>query len=75
MKLKNFRKMAGLTQSALAEAADVSQALITHIERGRRTNILLPTARKIVAALNQRGVSCSVDDVFPPEAEDEAEAA
>ncbi|SEF44436.1 Helix-turn-helix domain-containing protein [Alcanivorax sp. DSM 26293] len=72
MSLKNYRQKAGLTQLQLAEAAGVSQSQITHHECGRRANISLGQARAIVRALNDRGVKCSLDSVFPCE---EAKAA
>lgn len=72
MSLKTYRQKADLTQLQLAEAAGVSQSQITHLECGRRANISLGQARAIVRALNDRGVVCSVDKVFPYE---EAKAA
>lgn len=61
-----YRKRAGLTQVELAAAANVTQGAITHIESGRTKSPEIVTLRKIVSALNAHGVSCSVDDIFPP---------
>lgn len=66
MSLRKHRKLAGLSQDALASRVGVSQAAITHQECDRRNNIALETARKIVNELNRLGVQCALDDVFPP---------
>lgn len=70
MSLKFYRKQAGLTQIQLSDEAEVSQAQITHHECGRRSNISLNQARRIVEALRKHGAECSLDDVFPPSSED-----
>jgi len=68
MTLKDFRIKARLSQEELADRAGVSQQLISKIERGERSNQTLDTARKLIRALSDAGVSCSVDEVFTTEA-------
>lgn len=47
VRLREWRKAAGLTQEAAAEAAEVSQSLISHIEQGGTAS--LPVLRKLLA--------------------------
>ncbi|MFJ3259864.1 transcriptional regulator [Pseudomonas sp. NPDC086581] len=47
---------------------------LCRIETGR-TPPTLADCRAIVAALNARGVACSLDDVFPPDAAQQDNAA
>lgn len=70
--LAGYRKQAGLTQGELAEAAGLTQGAITHLESGRTRSPEIATLRKIVRALGDRGVDCSVDDIFPPEDQEQA---
>lgn len=62
--LKTTRKNAGITQTQLAERVGLTQAAIGHYETGRRTPGL-NECRRIVAALNELGVSCDLAQVFP----------
>lgn len=63
--IRKFRETAKLTQVELAKQVGVSQAAISDAERGAIPK--LGTMRSIVKALNEAGVECSLDDVFPPE--------
>lgn len=67
------RKKAGLTQQQLAVIVGITQAAIGHYEKLRRTPGLADS-RRIVAALNDHGVDCTLDEVFPPEQEQGAAA-
>lgn len=58
------RKKAGITQQTLAQLVGLTQAAIGHYERGRRMPGL-GECRRIVAALNEQGVACTLEDVFP----------
>ena len=53
LRFKIARQLAGLTQLRLAEAAGVTEALITRIESGRARPDR-PTADKIAQVLNKR---------------------
>ena len=68
--LKAFREASGLTQAGLAKACGwgCNQSRICNYETGR-SQPTLTNCRAIVVALNDSGVSCSLDDVFPPETE------
>jgi len=65
--LKAYREQAGFTQAALAEACGwgKNQSRICNYETGR-SHPTLVNCRVIVQILNKSGVSCSLDDVFPP---------
>ena len=70
--ISNFRKRAGLTQEQLAKACNWNgQSRISHYESGKRAPSL-NDCREIVSAFNVQGVSCSLDDVFPPKSKDAA---
>lgn len=73
--LKKYRLKAGLTQKELAEAANFppSQRRISYYETGLR-HPKLDDCRLLIAALNDAGVSCTLDDVFPPESDSDQEA-
>ena len=61
-----FRKIAGLSQLAAAQAAGWAyQSRWSQYERGVRA-VDIDTGRVIVRVLNDHGVACSLDDVFPP---------
>lgn len=62
--LKQFREKAGVTQAALAERVGMTQGAIAHYENGRRTPGLAES-RRLMLALNDLGVSCSLDELFP----------
>lgn len=64
--IKRYRTEAGINQESLAEKIGMTQGGLSHFENGARKADLV-MARKIVAALNEAGVQCSLDDVFPPE--------
>jgi putative transcriptional regulator len=66
-----YRKKAGYSQKALAQASGLSQPMIWLLERGS-SQTSLDNARAIVAAINEVGVICSMDDVFPPKEKIEA---
>ncbi len=67
MSLKGFREQAGITQAQLAEAAGVSQQLVSHLETGlrRAEELGLDRARALVEAINRAGIDCTLDEVFP----------
>ncbi|OOR93257.1 helix-turn-helix transcriptional regulator [Haemophilus paraphrohaemolyticus] len=66
--LAEARKNIGITQLELAQSLGWRQSRIANYETGKRIPSLLDS-RKLVKALNQHGVSCSLDDIFPsPEA-------
>ena len=62
--LKQFREKAKVTQAALAERVGITQGAIAHYENGRRTPGLAES-RRLMLALNDLGVSCSLDELFP----------
>lgn len=62
--LSTTRKIAGVTQQQLADMVGLTQAAIGHYEKLRRTPGL-SECRRLVAALNELGVMCSLEDVFP----------
>lgn len=61
--LKKYRKLAGLTQKDLGNAAQVKPMCISYYERGLR-GVPIERARNIVSAIRARGVECSLDTVF-----------
>lgn len=65
-KISVYRNKAGLSQGQLAAKIGWSQSRIGNYEAANRTPSLADS-RKIVAALNQLGITCSLDDVFPDE--------
>lgn len=62
------RKRKGMTQSSLAEAANLSDTLISHIERGA-TKLSLPSIISIANALDTSVDSLLMDVVDRSEAE------
>lgn len=64
--LKQFREKASVTQSTLAGRVGMTQGAIAHYENGRRTPGLAE-CRQILAALNELGAECTLDDLFPAE--------
>lgn len=60
-----IRKRIGKTQAELAGAAGWRVSRIGNYELGLRTPGL-SECRQIVAALNEIGADCSLEDVFPP---------
>lgn len=66
--LKKYREEASVTQSALAKKVGMTQGAIAHYENGRRTPGLAE-CRQILAALNATGAECTLDELFPVEAD------
>ncbi|PKM30214.1 MAG: transcriptional regulator [Gammaproteobacteria bacterium HGW-Gammaproteobacteria-11] len=73
-RISEVRRQAGITQTALAASLGWSQGRISNYEANRREPGLAE-CRAIVAALNEQGVKCTLDDVFPPEDMDLDQAA
>ncbi|WP_277760803.1 helix-turn-helix transcriptional regulator [Pseudomonas sp. A34-9] len=65
-RIASFREGAGIKQRDLVSALGWTQTRVSNYESGRRV-AGLAESRAITAALNQLGVKCSLDDVFPPE--------
>ncbi|MFK1433007.1 helix-turn-helix transcriptional regulator [Pseudomonas aeruginosa] len=61
-----LRNQQGIKQTALAAAVGWNQDRLSNYELGKRS-VGLADCRAIVAAFNRLGVSCTLDDVFPPE--------
>lgn len=59
------RKKIGISQAVLAEAIGWGQSRIANYELNIRTPGL-NECRQIVEGLNKMGVECSLDEVFPP---------
>ncbi|MEJ2046453.1 MAG: helix-turn-helix transcriptional regulator [Reinekea sp.] len=69
-RLRKYRTEAKLSQGELAILVGFSdgQRRISHYENGkRRPRPDLNDCRALVKALNQAGVACTLDDVFPPD--------
>ncbi|MCH8530337.1 MAG: helix-turn-helix domain-containing protein [Saccharospirillum sp.] len=68
--LRTYRQLANLTQRELGEACGfkAAQARVGQYENGR-TIPALSMCRHIISVLNEFGVECSLDDVFPPSAD------
>ncbi len=54
--IRRLRKVAGLSQNALAEAVGVSQGFVTQLETGRSTGFSVDVLFRLAKAL---GVDCS----------------
>ncbi|WOE81571.1 helix-turn-helix transcriptional regulator [Pseudomonas protegens] len=65
-KISTLRGSGRIRQTALAEVLMWSQSRLSNYESGARVPGL-SECRAITAALNQLGVACTLDDVFPPE--------
>jgi len=63
--ISKYRKKGGLSQQALAVQIGWGQSRLANYEVNTRTPSL-SDSRLIVSALNELGVQCSLDDVFPP---------
>lgn len=61
------RKEAGVSQASLAQKLGWSQSRIANYETCKRTPSL-SASRLIVSALNEMGLNCTLDAVFPPKA-------
>lgn len=59
------RKEVSVSQAALAQKLGWSQSRIANYETLNRTPSL-NASRKIIAALEEMGCKCSLDEVFPP---------
>lgn len=62
--LQFYRRKACLTREQLADASNTSKNMIGHYERFERRP-RLDGAQLIVRALNDAGIDCTLDDVFP----------
>jgi transcriptional regulator with XRE-family HTH domain len=51
-RLKQLREAAGYSQEELAKAADLSSALVRHLEQGLRRNPTMTTLQRLARALN-----------------------
>lgn len=69
-RLAEWRRKADISQKKLAEDSNCSQAYICQLEQGTRSEPGLSRGRRIVEALVAAGAECTLDDVFPPAAED-----
>lgn len=67
-RISHYRKKANVSQQALAHELGWIQPRLANYETKARTPSLADS-RLIVKALNQLGIRCSLDDVFPPENE------
>lgn len=61
--LKQYRVLAGLTQEQLGALVGLHKMNISNYERGKR-GPSVKMANAIVAALQKKGVECSLDSVF-----------
>lgn len=59
------RKKVSVSQAELAHKLGWSQSRIANYETLNRTPSL-SASRQIIAALNEMGCECSLDEVFPP---------
>jgi|14_taG_2_1085336.scaffolds.fasta_scaffold01785_14 putative transcriptional regulator len=70
--IKQYREKAGLTQDQLGKLiGSFGQSTISNYET-RSSIPELPVCRRIVKTLNDNGIKCSLDDVFPPNESDSA---
>lgn len=60
------REKSGIKQRELVAALGWTQARVSNYEAGRRT-AGLAECRAIVMAFNKLGVTCTLDDIFPPD--------
>jgi len=67
-RIAEHREKGGIRQRELVAALGWTQTRVSNYEAGRRI-AGLAECRAIIAALNRLGVSCTLDDVFPPELE------
>ena len=68
-RIRTYREQAGLSQEQLGLACgwgSRAQGRVSNYETEKRTPSL-GDLRLIVAALNNSDVSCSIDDVYPPQ--------
>ncbi|MFT0137301.1 helix-turn-helix transcriptional regulator [Alcanivoracaceae bacterium MT1] len=67
-RIRSIRVASNIRQIALAEHIGWAQSRISNYETGQRIPGL-DDARTIVRALNELGADCTLDDVFPSDAE------
>jgi transcriptional regulator with XRE-family HTH domain len=66
MTLSEARRLTGLTQAQLDDAAGLTRGTVTDIERGKNANPSHVTVTKILRALHHRGLSgLTAEDLFP----------
>ena len=63
--LSRYRGLAKLSQSELAKKSGLSQAYVSLLEQGERRDLSIDRGRALVRAINEAGVVCTLDDVFP----------
>ena len=73
-RIAELREAAGITQAALHRKLNWKQSRLANYESGVRP-LKLEDARRIVKALNQLGVRCTLDKVFPPVTTQSSQAA
>ena len=72
-RIKEFRELAVMTQEALANELGLSQGAVAHYENGKRTPDL-DVCRNIVSVFIEKGLTVTLDDVFPPKEKAEQQA-
>ena len=70
-RIAKLRQQHDITQIELAKRLGWHQARLSNYEHARREPSLADS-RAIVAALQELGVRCTLDDVFPPEGKGQA---
>lgn len=70
-RIADIRSQAEISQSRLIKELGWSQQRVSNYEAGTRTPGLAES-RRIVAALNILGAQCTLDDVFPDPAAEQA---
>lgn len=66
--IAEIRKKSDISQDELANKLGWSPQILSHYETGRRTPSLV-RSRRIVKALNELGIECDIDIVFPESTE------
>ena len=64
--ISRIRAQLGVTQSALAEALNVTQGNISHYERGGQA-VPPVVAKRLITFAGRRGVVLTFDDIYAPE--------
>jgi putative transcriptional regulator len=70
-RITELRNQHNIKQKDLAKRLGWHQARLSNYENGRREPSLADS-RAIVKAFQECGVNCTLDEVFPPEGEEEA---
>lgn len=73
-RIKECREQVSLTQALLAQRLGLSQGAIAHYENNKRTPEL-DLCRDIVSVFIEKGLTVTLDDVFPPKEKTEQQAA